>query len=141
MKDKLKTIWANVTPRQKRNLVLLAMATLILAFSLAGYLFKTRDGGTVSGKAAQKKKEITLDAGLLEKSAYLEGRKEIAKTEEKLSLLQKELDEIKEQKARTSQVESKSLLPAVPKPKDPSKAISYPVPPLPPPPLSSTGPS
>jgi len=47
MKDKLKTIWANVTPRQKRNLVLLAMATVVLAFSLAGYLFKTRDVGTV----------------------------------------------------------------------------------------------
>ena len=53
MKDKLKAIWANVTPRQKRNLVLLAMATLVLAFSLAGYLFKTRDGGTASGKSAQ----------------------------------------------------------------------------------------
>ena len=106
MKDKLKTIWANVTPRQKRNLVLLAMATVVLAFSLAGYLFKTRDGGTVLGKSAQKKKEITLDAGLLEKSAYLEGRKEIARTEEKLSLLQKELDEIKEEKAKVSRLRS-----------------------------------
>ena len=62
MKDKLKTIWANVTPRQKRNLVLLAMATVVLAFSLAGYLFKTRDGGTVLEKSAQKKKEITRSA-------------------------------------------------------------------------------
>jgi len=133
MKDKLKAIWANVTPRQKRNLVLLAMATLVLAFSLAGYLFKTRDGGTVSGKAAQKKKEITLDAGLLEKSAYLEGRKEIARTEEKLSLLQKELEEIKGQKAKAVQAGSK--------PTEPSKAVFYPVPPLPPQPVSSTGPS
>ena len=127
MKDKLKAIWANVTPRQKRNLVLLAMATLVLAFSLAGYLFKTRDGGTVSGKAAQKKKEITLDAGLLEKSAYLEGRKEIARTEEKLSLLQKELEEIKGQKAKAVQAGSK--------PTEPSKAVFYPVPPLPPQPV------
>jgi conjugal transfer pilus assembly protein TraB len=132
MKDKLKTIWANVTPRQKRNLVLLAMAPVVLAFSLAGYLFKTRDGGTVSEKSAQKKKEITLDAGLLEKSAYLEGRKEIARTEEKLSLLQK---------AKAVQAGSKQPLPAVPKPADPSKAISYPVPPLPPPPVSLAGPS
>ena len=141
MKDKLKTIWANVTPRQKRNLVLLAMATVVLAFSLAGYLFKTRDGGTVLEKSAQKKKEITLDAGLLEKSAYLEGRKEIARTEEKLSLLQKELDEIKEEKAKAVHAGSKQPLPAVPKPADPSKAISYPVPPLPPPPVSSADPS
>ena len=140
MKDKLKTIWANVTPRQKRNLVLLAMATVVLAFSLAGYLFKTRDVGTVLEKSAQKKKEITLDAGLLEKSAYLEGRKEIARTEEKLSLLQKELDEIKGEKAKAPQAGSKPPLPTVPKSADPSKAISYPVPP-PPPPLSSAGPS
>jgi conjugal transfer pilus assembly protein TraB len=139
MKDKLKTIWANVTPRQKRNIVLLAIITAVLAFSMTGYLFKTRDGGTMQGKTAQKKKEITLDAGLLEKSAYLEGRKEIAKTEEKLSLLQKELNEIKEQKAKITQAESKMPLPAVPKPADPSRAVHYPVPPPPPPPAPSTG--
>ncbi|MDX9821989.1 MAG: conjugal transfer protein TraB, partial [Syntrophales bacterium] len=116
MKDKLKTIWANVTPQQKRNIVLLAIITAVLAFSMTGYLFKTRDGGTVPGKAMQKKKEITLDASLLEKSAYLEGRKEMARTEEKLSLLRKELEEIKEQKEKAAQAESKPPLPAVPKP-------------------------
>jgi len=139
MKDKLKTIWANVTPRQKRNIVLLAIITAVLAFSVTGYLFKTRDGGTIPGKTAQKKKEITLDAALLEKSAYLEGRKEMARTEEKLSLLQKELDEIKAQKTKAAQAESKPPLPAVPKPADPSRAVHYPVPSPPPPPAPSTG--
>jgi len=140
VKDKLKTLWQNITPRQKRTLVILTIVTAVLAFSLTGYLFKTRDGGTVPGKNPQRKKEITLDAGLLEKSAYLEGRKEIAKTEEKLSLLQKELNEIKEQKAKAAQAEAKPPLPAVLK-SDSTKAIHYPMPPPPPPPqpVSSTG--
>jgi len=142
MKDKLKTIWANVTPRQKRNIVLLAIITAVLAFSMTGYFFKTKDGGTVPGRTAQKKKEITLDAALLEKSAYLEGRKEMARTEEKLSLLQKELEEIKGEKAKAAQAESKTPLPAVPKPADPSKTVRYPMPPPPPPPQAvPAGPS
>ncbi len=55
MKDKLKDNLGERHTGQKRNLVLLAMATVVLAFSLAGYLFKTRDGGTVLEKSAQKK--------------------------------------------------------------------------------------
>lgn len=134
MKDKLKVLWRNVTPRQKRNLVILAVVTSVIAFSMVGYLFKTRDGGTIPGKTPQRKKEITLDSGLLEKSAYLEGRKEIAKTEEKISLLQKELNEIKEQKAKADRVDTKAPPPPIPRPSDSTRAIQYPVPPPPPPP-------
>lgn len=142
MKDRLNTLWRSVTPRQKRTLVVLAIVTAVLALSLAGYLFKAREGGTIQGKNLQKKKEITLDSGLLEKSAYLEGRKEIAKTEEKLSLLQKELNEIKEQKSKTVHAEAKPSLPVAPKPAESAKAVQYPVPPPPPPPqpVSSTAP-
>jgi conjugal transfer pilus assembly protein TraB len=66
----------------------------------------------------------------------------MARTEEKLSLLRKELDEIKGEKAKTAQTESKPPLPAVPKPGDSSKTARYPIPPPTPPPQSvPVGPS
>jgi conjugal transfer pilus assembly protein TraB len=98
-----------------------------------GYLLKTKDGLSTTGRNTPQKKEITLDAKLLEKSAYLEGRKENAKTEEKLSLLRKELDEIKEAKEKTVLPEAKAPFPVNPKQPDAARSIHYPVPPPPPP--------
>jgi hypothetical protein len=88
----------------------------------------------------RKKKVNYLDAGLLEKSAYLEGRKEIARTEEKLSLLQKELYEIKEEKAKAVHAGSKQPLQR----SEAGRSIKSDLLPrsaLPPPPVSLPGPS
>lgn len=133
MRDKLIVLWQNISPRQKRMLVILAVITAVLALGLGGYLFKGREGVPVSGRNASRKKEITLDAKLLEKSAYLEGQKEIAKTEEKLSLLRKELDEIKEEKVKAALPEAKAPFPASPKHPEVPGAMHYPMPPPPPP--------
>lgn len=134
MRDKLMNLWQNVSPRQKRTLVILAVITAIFALGLGGYLFKGKQGVPASGRNVSSKKEITLDAKLLEKSAYLEGQKEIARTEEKLSLLKKELDEIREEKAKAGRTEAKASFPAGPKPPDIPRPLPYPLPPPPPPP-------
>ena len=141
MKNKLITIWQNITPRQKRTLVILAVITTVLALGIVGYLLKARNNQSTMGRNTPQKKEITLDAKLLEKSAYLEGQKEIAKTDEKISLLRKELDEIKDEKAKTSLPETKPPVPVNPKPPDVSRGAHYPVPPPPPPALPTSGPS
>lgn len=132
MKDKLLFLWHNISPKQKRTLVTLALITAILALGCIGYFIKTKGSASMIGPSAVKKKEITLDAKLLEKSAYLEGQKELAKTDEKISLLRKELDEIRQEKTKSTVSQIK--VPAVPKPPDASRLSHYPSTPPPPPP-------
>ncbi len=139
MRDKLMNLWQNVSPRQKRTLVILSVITVVLALGLGGYLFKSKGGVPAGGRNVSTKKEITLDAKLLEKSAYLEGQKEIAKTEEKLSLLKKELDEIREEKAKAGPPDAKTPFPVGPKLPEAASPHRYPMPP--PPPLPQTLPA
>jgi conjugal transfer pilus assembly protein TraB len=142
MIDKLKNRWAQIPSNQKRTVVLTTVLTAIIALSLVGYYIKSKSGEIPQGRTTQGNKEIVLDSRLLEKSAYLETQKEIAKTEEKLSLFRKELDEIREQKEKTNLKEEKHPSPPVPKVSVPEKSSRYPVTPLPPPPqppASTTG--
>ncbi len=139
MIDKLKSLWEKIPPKQKRAVVITIGLIAVLGFGLAGYYVKTRNGGTLPGKT-QGNKEIVLDARLLEKSAYMETQKEIAKTEEKLSAFQKALDEIKAQKTESVPAERKldtekgKTTPPVPKPSTIERSSRYPVTPIPPPP-------
>jgi len=72
--DKIKHLWNEMAPRQKKMIGVMAFILVIVIGALVAYEMK---GGYPETSQPYTKKEIGLDTHLLEKSAYLEGRKEL----------------------------------------------------------------
>lgn len=81
MINKIKHLWNEMVPRQKRMAIVIAFILVIVIGALAAYEMK---GGYPETSQQYTKKEVELDTQLLEKSAYLEGRKELGKMGDQL---------------------------------------------------------
>lgn len=133
MKNKIQEIWKNLTPQQKRAASLLFVAGIVLIICAIGYKV-SRSNTVQTAKAEEKKKEITLDPKLLEKSMYMESKKELSARDEKISELQKQVDAIMKLKESVSDREAvKSLSDTVPIPPPSFQQKNFSIPPPPPP--------
>jgi len=91
--ERIRCFWDNLAPKTKQRIVLLSVICLILAASAAGYWVRSSTPPPPK-QAGGKREDVALDPRLLEKSMYMEGQKEIAKRDEKIAALSKQIDEI-----------------------------------------------
>lgn len=96
-RERIKIFWDSLSPKGKQRVVLLTVVGMILAVSAAGYWI--RSGSPPPAKqAGGKREDVALDPKLLEKSMYMEGQKEIAKRDEKIAALSRQIDDIVNEK-------------------------------------------
>jgi len=91
--ERIRCFWDNLAPKTKQRIVLLSVIGLILAASAAGYWVRS-SAPSPPKQGGGKREDVALDPRLLEKSMYMEGQKEIAKRDEKIAALSKQIDEI-----------------------------------------------
>jgi len=137
LRDKIKVLWDNLSPRAKQKVVLFSALGAILMVAASAYL--VRSSSTPPPKQSPGKKEdVPLDPRLLEKSMYMEGQKEIAKRDEKIAELSKQIEDIVKEKKEQDDKEPT----AASKPRVSGKeksAEKLPDMPIPPPPSGSYG--
>jgi len=92
--NSLKERWQNLSPEQKRNVVILLILSVIVIVGYFGYKSTRAERREV--KQVEQKKDITLDAKLLQKSLYHESQKE-------LELLKKQIEALKKEKEQQNQ--------------------------------------
>lgn len=129
------TVMKELSPKGRRTLVFLLVALLFLAGTLLAY-HQTRGSSRdakPAAKEATRKIDLSIDRNLFEKSAYLEGKKELTKASEEKEKLEKENKELRD---RLSELEKRFggnvIVDSPAAPKGPAKAAPS-VPPLPPP--------
>lgn len=104
-KDRIRLLWEALSPAMRQKVVFCAVMGVIVV--MAGSAYWVRQGSTSAPKAVTgKKDEVSMDPKLLEKSMYMEGQKEIAKRDEKIAALSRQIDDIvNEKKAKEEQGE------------------------------------
>jgi len=88
MKAKFKRFWQGLTPKKKRNFVLLGIICLVGVTAFAGWMLKNRNVPTTQA-ADTGRKEISLDNHLLDKTSYMESRKEVEDLRSQFDALKK----------------------------------------------------
>jgi len=105
-RERIKLIWDGLSPKAKQKVVLFSVIGAIAAVSGVGYWVRS-SAPPPPRQAGGKREEVALDPKLLEKSMYMEGQKEIAKRDEKIAQLSKQIDDIvNEKKEKDEQVKS-----------------------------------
>jgi len=93
LSDRIKLIWDALSPKAKQKVVFFTAMGIIVVVATSAYW--VRKGSTPAPKAVPgKKDEVAMDPKLLEKSMYMEGQKEIAKRDEKIAELSRQIDDI-----------------------------------------------
>lgn len=140
LSDRIKLVWDALSPKAKQKVVFFTAMGIIVVVATSAYW--VRKGSVPAPKAVPgKKDEVSMDPKLLEKSMYMEGQKEIAKRDEKIAELSRQIDDIvNEKKAKDEQGNpEKGSEKAVPQGekgtgKNTASANRLPALPLPPPP-------
>ncbi len=109
IKNKIMTFFSNLSPEKKRQASLAAVIISLVAVGVFGYTSKMNRNHAIAPVEEAKKKDISLDSDLLEKSAYREQQQELRSSSEELKLLRSELDAMKK-----NQVEKQSEAPKIP---------------------------
>ena len=105
LRGKIRIFWDSLSPKAKQRVVWLTVIGLILIVSAAGYW--VRIGSPPSPKqAGGKQEDVALDPKLLEKSMYMEGQKEIARRDEKIAALSRQIDGIINDKKESKENEA-----------------------------------
>lgn len=115
LSDRIKLVWDALSPKAKQKVVFFTAMGIIVVVATSAYW--VRKGSTPAPKAAPgKKDEVAMDPKLLEKSMYMEGQKEIARRDEKIAELSRQIDDIiNEKKTKDEQgIPGKGSDPAVP---------------------------
>lgn len=115
LSDRIKLIWDALSPKAKQKVVFFTAMAIIVVVATSAYW--VRKGSAPAPKAAAgKKDEVAMDPKLLEKSMYMEGQKEIAKRDEKIAELSRQMDDIiNEKKTKDEQgIPGKGSDPPVP---------------------------
>jgi conjugal transfer pilus assembly protein TraB len=102
-KERIRLLWEALSPAMRQKVVFfMAMGIIVV---MAGSAYWVRQGSTPAPKAVTgKKDEVSMDPKLLEKSMYMEGQKEIARRDEKIAELSRQIDDIvNEKKAKEEQ--------------------------------------
>ncbi len=128
MKDKFAQFWDKMPTKQKRGIVLLIVCTLVLLIGYVAYLRALPPGGIA--KAVEKKRTVSSDTNLLEKSLYMETRKSLNKTDEAIAALKKEFKNLKEEKTKPANTFENRGLAANKVPAFPLSPVAPPPPPL-----------
>lgn len=118
--NRIEVFWSGLTAKQKRKGILAVLVVAVLAVGVWGY--RTSRGGSAS-PPVERKKEISLEPKMLEKSLLMESQKALRRQEESITQLRRELESLKKEKEETA-----------PPPKIPlSQREAFPAPPPPPP--------
>lgn len=113
--DRIKLVWDALSPKAKQKVVFFTAMGIIVVVATSAYW--VRKGSAPEPKAAPgKKDEVSMDPKLLEKSMYMEGQKEIAKRDEKIAELSRQIDDIINEKKTKDElgIPGKGSDPAVP---------------------------
>lgn len=97
MKNRLLSIWNNLNGSQRRLVVWVGGGSVFLAVFFFGNMAMNRGKAPQPPKSARQA-TLDIEPKLLEKSQYLESRKEISNRDDKVAELQKKLDEITREK-------------------------------------------
>ncbi len=92
----LRQFFSRLSPGQKRGAVLLLLIAVVLAVGVTGYKYSRSAGPPAP--ISEKKKDLSLEPRLMEKSLFMESQKELRRQEEGLSELRREMEELKKQK-------------------------------------------
>jgi conjugal transfer pilus assembly protein TraB len=95
--DRIKLLWDNLSPRAKQKVVLFSAVGTVLLVAASAYLVRSNSAPQPK-QVSGKKEDVPLDPKLLEKSMYMEGQKEIAKRDEKIAELSRQIDDIVKEK-------------------------------------------
>jgi conjugal transfer pilus assembly protein TraB len=103
LSDRIKLVWDALSPKAKQKVVFFTVMGIIVIVATSAYW--VRKGSVPAPKVVPgKKDEVSMDPKLLEKSMYMEGQKEIAKRDEKIAELSRQIDDIvNEKKAKDEQ--------------------------------------
>lgn len=94
MKQKFTEKWNAINPEKRRKIIIGAIATFLIIFSVIGYYASRSDTTkTVERKEVGKQEEIKLDPTLLQKTQLAESQKELRILKEQLETLKKEKEE------------------------------------------------
>jgi len=95
--NKIMSFWDGLPPRTKQKVFFYLGLAVVVVVASAGY-YMHKSSAPPPKQAAEKKDDVALDPKLLEKSTYMEGQKEIAKRDEKIAELSKQIDDIVKEK-------------------------------------------
>ena len=133
--SRIKAFWNGLTSEGKRKAVLCIVAVLVLVAAAWGYR-ATRGTSAGSAAPAEKKKEISLEPKMLEKSLVMESQKELSRQKESITQLREEIDSLKKEKNALEETKEigkeKEISPRIKGSLSPSQKNGFP--PLPPPP-------
>jgi conjugal transfer pilus assembly protein TraB len=127
--NKIKKAWEEMEPDRKKKVVVVSIIGGILLLSLIAYKMRTTGAPPVAQKQ-EKKKDISLEPRLLEKSQYNEMQKSFKEMEESLKKIDERMVGIEQKKpaiGETLPAAPPAALPAPP----PPPATSYSIPPPP----------
>ncbi len=91
MNRRLKQFWASLNPKEKHRMTIAGLVLCLFLGSMA--LYKMTHSSAEVKQPSQKKKEISLDPKVLEKTAYNENQKVLGQIGE----MQKQISELKKQ--------------------------------------------
>ena len=97
IKDKAKRFFDRLSPEKKRYVVLGMIGLTLAVLTVATYLNRTRVTVPSIGKPSEKRVEMTLEPGLLEKSQYREQEKAMHERDEQVKKLQQTIDDMKKE--------------------------------------------
>lgn len=124
--NSLKQFFNQLGAGQKKGVVLLLVGLFILVVGVTGYKYSR--SATPSAPASEKKKELSLEPKLMEKSLFMESQKELRRQEESLTELRREMEALKRQKEEADVKGEDGKEASVRAPKE-----GFPLPPPPPP--------
>lgn len=94
--NSVKQFFNQLSAGQKRVAILLLIVAIVLVVGVTGYKYSR--SAAPSAPVSEKKKELSLEPKLMEKSLFMESQKELRRQEESLTELRREMEELKRQK-------------------------------------------
>jgi conjugal transfer pilus assembly protein TraB len=129
IKDKAKKFFDSLTPEKKRFVVLALITLSLTVLIMTTYLNRSKITIPSNSKASEKRVEMTLEPGLLEKSQYREQEKALHERDEQMKKLQQEVEDIKkvkEKETNKSPQAASGKYPNTPLPPIPSPLVNAP---------------
>lgn len=94
MRNKIEQVWNGFTPEKKKKIVMLLLAGSIIIIGVIGYKL-SRPSVPVQQAPAETRRELALETGILERSAYMESQRQLEELRGQID----ELRKLKEQEA------------------------------------------
>ncbi len=128
----IKKVWEEIEPDRKKKLVVVSIIGGVLLLSLIAYKMRASSAPPIVLKQ-EKKKDISLEPKLLEKSQYNEMQKSFREMEESLKKIDERMNDIEQKKTPVGRDSADRPVSVPPVPSPPP---SYMIPPAPVPPAT-----